>query len=141
MPTRELNTADVRRLGSAKAAVSLAQTVNFDFGTPDDLNIPALSNFKHGDTILVVFTATTSGTTDRVTFSVQDAADSSGSIGTPATAITDGTLTTLGPTTAVAHTAVRLQSGRPWLRCRVTSVGTTDSWVATCQVFAVSPSV
>ncbi len=136
MPVRTLDKSDVRVLGTAKVTINTATTTSFDFGTPDDLNLAALSGYKHTDKIFVVFTATTAGTTDPVSFVVQDANDSSGSIGTPATAVTDGTLTG-GTGDQYASTAVQLQPGRPWLRCRVTRTGTTDTHVATATVFAV----
>lgn len=133
---RDLFAADVKLLGHAKLSVATAATANFDFGTPDDLNLAALATYHHGYKILAVFTATTAGTTNTIAFSVQDAPDSSGSIGTPATAVTDGTLTG-GTGDQVAHTAVQLQSGRPWLRFRATGNGTTDTFVCTCAVYAV----
>jgi hypothetical protein len=136
MPVRTLDKADVKVLGTAKVSIATATTTSFDFGTPDDLNLAALTGYKHNDKVLVVFVATTAGTTDTVSFVVQDAPDSSGSIGSTATAVTDGTLTG-GTGTQYAQTAVQLQPGRPWLRCRVTSTGTTDTFVATATVLAV----
>jgi hypothetical protein len=145
MPVRDLIDGDLHELGSATVTISTATTTNFDFGTPNDINTalddvlagePGV-NYEHADRILIVFSAVTSGSTDTVSFSVQDAPDSSGSIGTPATAITDGTLTG-GTGTQYAHTAVRLQSDRPWLRCRVTSDGANDTFVAVCQVFGLA---
>jgi hypothetical protein len=76
MTIRDLTTADMRLLGTAKATKNAATTTNFDFGTPDDLNLAALTNYKHGDKVLVVFTATTAGTTDSISFGVLDAPDS-----------------------------------------------------------------
>jgi hypothetical protein len=140
MTVRDLFAADVRLLGHAKVSINTATTTSFDFGTPDDLNLAALSGYHHADKILVVFTATTAGTTDPVSFVVQDAPDSAGSIGATAAAVTDGTLTG-GTGDQVAHTAVQLQAGRPWLRCRVTRTGTTDTHVVTCAVYAVNGSV
>lgn len=138
MTVRDLFAADLKLLGSAKATKNAATTTNFDFGTPDDLNLAALSNYKHGDKILVVFTATTAGTTDSITFGVQDAADSAGSIGTPAAAATDGTLAG-GTADAFLYTTVQLKAGRPWLRCTLTGTGTTDTFACTVMVFAVGP--
>jgi len=145
MPTRDLFAAGLKVLGKSKVSISSATTTNFDFGTPDDINLATVTagapgvNFEHEDRILVVFSAVeTAGSTgtDTVSFSVQDAPDSSGSIGTPATAVTDGTLTG-GTASQYAYTAVRVQPGRPWIRCRVTSTGTTNTFVAACQVFAL----
>ncbi|MFR9804611.1 hypothetical protein ACL02T_20345 [Pseudonocardia sp. RS010] len=136
MPIQDLFSADFKILGSAKVSISSATTSNFDFGTPNDLDLASLSNYEPGDKVLVVFVASTSGSTDIVSFSVQDAPDSAGSIGTPATAVTDGTLTG-GTGDQYAKTAVRLQPGRPWLRCRVTSNGASDTFVAQCVVLAL----
>ena|ERR1700742_4133343 len=138
MPVRTLNASDIRILGQAKVTINTATTTNFDFGTPDDINLAALANYKHGDKLLVIFSATTAGTTDTVSFSVQDANDSAGSIGTPATAVTDGTLTG-GTGDRRTLTAVQIQPGRPWIRCRVTSTGATDTFVASALVCAVGP--
>jgi hypothetical protein len=142
MTVNDLASAGLKRLGSAKVSISsgTVSVTNFDFGTPDDLNLAALTNYKHGDKLLVVFTATATSGSDSITFDVQDAADNAGSIGTPAAAVTDGALTGL-QVDAVAHTFVRVQSDRPWLRCRVTKAGTTSTVVATAQVFAVGPAV
>lgn len=140
MTVRDLFAADLKLLGTAKATKNAATTTNFDFGTPDDLNLAALSNYKHGDKILVVFTATTSGTTDSISFGVSDAPDNAGSIGTPAAASTDGTLAG-GTGDAVCHTAVQLKAGRPWLRCTLTGTGTTDTFTCTAAVYAVGAMV
>jgi len=136
MTVRELFDADLHLLGSAKVTVSTATTTAFDFGTPNDLNMPAVSALKRGDRVFAVFTATTTGTTDTVSFVVQDADDSSGSIGTPATAVTDGTLTG-GTGTQYAHTAIKMQAGRPWLRLAAKSTGATDTFVCTVQVYGL----
>ncbi|MHA3020142.1 hypothetical protein ACXPWS_07680 [Mycobacterium sp. BMJ-28] len=120
-------------------AISTATTTNFDFGTPDDLNLAANPNYRHGDKLLVVFSSTSASATSIVSFSVQDAPDSSGAIGTPATATTDGTLTG-GAGDQYAHTFVRVKSGRPWLRLRVTNSG-TDAHTAIARVFAVGSGV
>lgn len=138
---RDLFAGDVKLLGKAKLSVNAAATSNFDFGTPDDLNLAALlasGTYKHGWKVFAVFTATTAGTTNTIAFSVQDAPDSSGSIGTPATAVTDGTLTG-GTGDQVAFTSVQLQAGRPWLRFRATGNGTTDTFVCVCAVYAIGP--
>lgn len=140
MTVRDLFAADLKLLGSAKVTINSATTTAFDFGTPNDLDLANESGYAHTDKVLVVFAATTAGATDTVSFSVQDAPDSAGSIGVVAAATTDGTLTG-GTGDQHAHTAVQLKAGRPWLRCRVTSTGATDTFVATCQVYAVGTMV
>lgn len=143
MTVNDLASSDLRLLGSAKVSLSSGTVswTNFDFGTPDDLNLATLNNFRHSDKLLVIFTATSASGSDNISFGVQDAADSAGSIGTPADAVTDGTLASLGAADVYAHTFVRVQYGRPWLRCRVTKAGTTSTVVATAQVFAVGSGV
>jgi|WetSurMetagenome_2_1015567.scaffolds.fasta_scaffold51580_3 hypothetical protein len=145
MPVREKIVTDLHLLGQATVTISSATTTSFDFGTPNDINLSTVTgsapglNYKHGDRVLVVFSAVeTAGSagTDTVSFVVQDADDSSGSIGTPATADTDGTLTG-GKGTQYAYASVRLKNNRPWIRCRVTSGGATNTFVSTCQVFGV----
>ncbi|HEX5120358.1 MAG TPA: hypothetical protein VFW65_34685 [Pseudonocardiaceae bacterium] len=136
MTVRDLVGSEVKVLGTAKLSVATAATANFDFGTPDDINLAKNSNYRPGDRILAVFDASTAGTTNTISFSVQDAPDSSGSIGTPAMALTDGTLTG-GTGDQYAVTGVQLQAGRPWLRFRATGNGTTDTFVCQVTVLAV----
>lgn len=140
MTVRDLVSADLRLLGTAKATKNAATTTNFDFGTPDDLNLAALANYKHGDKVLVVFTATTAGTTDSISFGVLDAPDNAGAIGATAAAATDGSLSG-GTSDAVVHTFVQLKAGRPWLRCTLTGTGTTDTFTCTAAVYAVGSQV
>lgn len=140
MSARDLIGAEFKILGKSKVTINSATTTSFDFGTPDDLNFAKLTNFKSADRVVILFDASTAGTTDTVSWVVQDANDSSGSFGTGATAITDGVLTG-GTGDQYVIVGVRLQSGRPWLRCRVTSSGATDTFVAQCTVLALPASV
>lgn len=135
--------AGAELLGSAKVTISTATTTSFDFGTPDDINLAAEANYDHGDRILVILSASTAGTTDSLTWVIQDADDSSGSIGTPAAAEVSFITGALAEETGDAFTvaAVRLKPDRPWLRVRVTSDGTTDTFVTHCIVLAVPSSV
>lgn len=146
MPVRDLISADLNVLGTAAATISSATTTAFDFGTPNDINLatvtagaPGLA-FEHEDRVLVVLSASTSGSTDTVSWSIQDAPDSSGSIGTVATATTSGTLTG-GTGNQFAIASVRVKSDRPWLRVRVTSSGATDTFVTHCTVLGVPAGV
>lgn len=132
-------TEDVRVLGTGTLSIATAVTANADFGTPDDINLAALSaagTYKPGDRILAVFRATTAGTTDAISFSVQDAPDSAGSIGTPVTAETDGVMTG-GTGSQTAVVAVKIKAGRPWMRFRATRVGITDTHLLSVMVLAV----
>lgn len=136
MPVRTGIGSAIKILGASKASISTASTANFDFGTPNDLDLAGLANYEPGDRIVAVFAATTSGTTDTVSFSIQDADDSAGSIGTPAAADTDGTLTG-GTGDTYARASVNLKPDRPWIRARLTSTGATDTFAVTCTVLAV----
>lgn len=134
-------------LGSAELLANATKTVAsngtsaFDFGTPNDINLATAYN--HGDTLLVVLSATrAAGTTDTLTFTIQDADDSAGSIGTPAAAVTSGTIPSFaadsGAINKAGVVAVKLQSGRPWLRVNtVHAGGGTDSFVCHCSVYSV----
>ena len=135
--------AAAKQLGSAKVTINSATTTSFDFGTPDDLNLAALANYRHGDRILVVMSASTAGTTDSLTWVIQDAPDSSGSIGTTAAAVTSAVQGALAAGTAddFSAFAVQVQPGRPWLRCRVTSSGATDTFVTHCTVWSIPSNV
>lgn len=136
MSARSLIGAEIKKLAQAKVTINSATTTSFDFGTPDDLYLPTLAGFTSITRIVIIFDASTAGTTDTVSWVVQDANDSSGSIGTPATAVTDTALTG-GTGDQYAVVGVKLQSGRPWLRCRVTSSGATDTFVAQATVLAI----
>jgi hypothetical protein len=91
MSARELIavTENVRILGSATFSINSATTTAADFGTPNDLDLEALleaGTLKPGDRILVAISAprTAGAGSDPSSFSIQDAPDSGGSIGTPA---------------------------------------------------------
>jgi hypothetical protein len=143
----ETPTEGWKKIGFAKVTIATATTTNFDFGTPNDINLQTLTaaapglGYPAGARIVAVMSGSTGGTTDSLTFSVQDAPDSSGSIGTPATAVTavapdsDPLAATTGDATCVL--SVQIQPGRPWLRFRVTSSGATDTFVTHCTVYAV----
>lgn len=131
--------AGAETVATSKVTIATATTTAFDFGTPNDVNLAAAANYDPGDRILVVLTASTAGTTDNLTWVIQDADDSSGSIGTPAAATTSAIAGALASTTGDAFCvfAVKLKPGRPWLRVAVTSDGATDTFVTHCTVLAV----
>jgi len=135
--------ANMAKIASSKVTIASATTTSFDFGTPDDINLAALSGYSPGDRILVVLTASTAGTTDSLTWVIQDAPDSSGSIGTTATAVTSVVAGALAAGTGDDYSAfaVQVQPNRPWLRVRVTSGGATDTFVTHCSVYAVPNGV
>lgn len=131
--------ANLTKIASSKVTIATATTTSFDFGTPDDINLATISGYTPGDRILVVLTASTAGTTDALTWVIEDAPDSSGSIGSTAAAVTTAVSGALSAGTADDYSAfaVTVQNGRPWLRVRVTRVGTTDTHVTHCTVWAV----
>lgn len=137
--THKWDLAGAKKLASSKVTIATATTTTFDFGTPDDINLAALANYRPGDRLLVVLTASTGGTTDSLTWVIQDAPDSSGSIGTPATAVTSavGGALAAGTSDDASAIAVQVQPGRPWLRVRVSSSGATDTFVTHCSVYAI----
>ncbi|NIL41601.1 hypothetical protein HCB17_10755 [Salinispora arenicola] len=142
MPARQIIEPELHVLGASTVTVSTATTTDFDFGTPNDINLatttagaPGLA-YQHGNRVLVILSASTSGSTDTVSFAIEDAPDAGGSIGAPATASTTGTLTG-GTGSQFARASVRLQNGRPWLRVSVTSTGATDTFVCHCTVLGI----
>lgn len=114
---------------------------NFDFGTPNDIDLASNANYNPGDRVLIVLAGRTAAgqTTDAVTWAIYDAPDSAGSIGTPAAAdlsIIDGAL--VGAVTEDSLVAaVKLQPGRPWIRVSADMQGTTDDYHVSCVVLAV----
>jgi hypothetical protein len=143
MGTVRYDMAAMTKLASSKVTIATATTTSFDFGTPDDINLAAITGYTPGDRILVILTASTAGTADSITWVIQDADDSSGSIGTPATAVTAVVAGALAAGTSddASAFAVKIQPGRPWLRIRVTSSGATDTVVCHCSVYAVPNGV
>jgi hypothetical protein len=133
--------ASMKVLGVDTLILTDATETDFDFGTPDDINLAAEASYAPGDRILIVFAgrAATGQTTDAVTWAVYDAPDDGGSIGTPATASThviDGAL--VGAVTEdTLVIAVEVQPGRPWIRCSADMQGTTDDYHVSCVVLAV----
>jgi hypothetical protein len=130
----------IKLLGSAKISIATVTTTKVDFGTPDDLNLAALANYRPGDRVLVVIHATTAGTTDTTAFTIKDAPDSAGSIGTTADAAVTMVTGALAGTTGNQYLCaeVQLKAGRPWLSiAAVRASGTTDTLVVTATVFSV----
>lgn len=140
MGTRTALAESVNVLATAKVTIGTATTTSYDFGTPDDIDLASLAGYRPGDRIFVAMSGTSGGNTDDLTFVVQDADDNAGSIGTPATAdvnIADGGTLAGGTGDHFIMLDVELKPGRPWLRFRVTSDGTTDTFVTHCQVMSV----
>lgn len=126
-----------RVLASGTASIATVTTTAVDFGTPNDVKVAVGDNFKPGDRLVAVITASTAGTTDTTTFTVQDAPDNAGSIGTPGTAVTVGALTG-GTGNLFAVVGIKLQAGRPWIRVNaVRASGTTDTHVVRVVLLAI----
>lgn len=141
MGVRDLVGGQLVKLAAAKLTVNSSATTAFDFGTPNDVNLAAAAGapgngYRAGDRLLLVVSSTTAGTTNAIAITVQDADDSSGSIGTPATALTDGTLTG-GTGDRQFLTMVQVQAGRPWIRVNGVGVGATDTHLLTATLYAV----
>ncbi len=140
MTVREMIAEGLNVLGTAKVTISTATTTDFDFGTPNDLDLANLAGYEPGGRVLAIMSASTGGSTDSLTFGVEDAPDSGGSIGTPATAVTtvaDGGTLAGGTGDHFVVVSVKVQPGRPWLRFSVTSDGATDTFETHCTVVAV----
>ena len=133
----------MERLAGASQTIAANATTAFDFGTPDDINLTSLG-LNHGDRVLIHLSAVrAAGTTSTLAFTVQDAPDSSGSIGTPATATTAGTAISFAANSGAVHKSgvisVMVKAGRPWLRINaVHGVGGTDSFQCHCTVYGVA---
>jgi len=133
----------VRKLGYAKGSIATVTTTALDFGTPNDLYLPDL--IEHGERVMVVLTNTTGGTSDTTGWTIQDADDDDGSIGTPATAATTvvaGTALAGGTGDRQSVVEVTVNPERPWLRINTTrAAGTTDTTVVSALVLAVPANV
>lgn len=127
-------------VASTNQAISSATTSSFDFGTPDDINTADLPGYVPGARLLVVLTASATGTTDSLTWVIQDAPDNgSGSIGSTATAVTNVVSGALAAGTGSDCTvvAVKIQPGRPWIRIRATSNGANDTFTLHATVLQI----
>lgn len=133
--------ADIN-MRSASQVIATNGTVAFDFGTPNDINLAA-TTFEPGDRVLVIISALrAAGTTSSLAFTIQDAPDSAGSIGTPASATVIGTLPTMATDSGAVHTSgavsVVVKQGRPWIRVNaVHGTAGTDSFQCHCQVVGI----
>lgn len=142
MSTTVRKAPGVKVLGFDTLILTDATETNFDFGTPNDINLAANAGYDPGDRIVVVCTgrAAAAQTTDAVTWVIYDAPDDgTGAIGTPAAAtITaiDGAL--VGAVTEDSLVAaVHVTNGRPWIRVAADMQGTTDDYHVSALVLAV----
>lgn len=141
MPVKTKISSKIVKIGAARISTTDPETVYFDFGTPDNINLAAATGapgfgYRPGDRVFVTLSTDSDGTNNTITLVVQDADDAAGSIGTPATAITDGTLLS-GVGDNQLQTSVVVQPGRPWLKIGVTNSSATDTVLCYCTVFAI----
>lgn len=141
---RQITLDAIRAVATAKASIATATTTAFDFGTPNDIDLRS-TNWARGCRLLLILRLTTAGTADTTGWTVQDAPDSSGSIGTPATADTTviaGAALTGGTGDQYAIVAITPKADRPWLRISVTRAsGTTDTTVGSAILLALPNSI
>lgn len=141
---RQTSLDAIRTLGSAKASIATVTTTALDFGTPNDIDLRS-TGWARGCRLLLILRNTTAGTTDTTAWTVQDAADNAGSIGTPATALTTvvaGDTLAGGTGDRYSIIAITPQADRPWIRVNVTrAAGTTDTTVATAILLALPNSI
>ena len=133
----------IRRLGKSKASIATATTTAFDFGTPNDIDLRT-TDWARGCRLLAILHLTTAGTTDTTGWTIQDAPDNAGSIGTPATALTNVIAGALAGGTGDQYAVVEItpQADRPWLRFNVTRAsGTTDTTVGTVTLLALPATI
>lgn len=140
---RNQNLDAIKTIASAKASIATATTTALDFGTPNDIDLRS-TGWSHGCRLLAILRGTTAGTTDTTGFTVQDAADNAGNIGTPATAVTNviSGLLAGGTSDQLCVVEITPQADRPWLRINVTrAAGTTDTVVASAILLALPYSL
>lgn len=127
-------------LGTAKGSVSSVATAALDWGTPNDIDLRR-TNWQAGCRLLLILRSTTGGTTDTTSWTVQDAPDNAGAIGTPATALTTvlaGDALAGGTGDRYSVVAITPQADRPWLRVNtVRASGTTDTTVVSAILLAL----
>lgn len=131
----------MRVLGTAKGSIATVTTTALDFGTPNDIDLRS-TDWARGCRLLLILRSTTAGTTDTTGWTVQDAPDNAGSIGTPATAVTSrvagATALTGGTGDQYMVLAITPQADRPWIRVNMTRAsGTTDTTVVSAILIAV----
>lgn len=136
---------DIRRV-SASQVIAANATTAFDFGTPNDIDLRS-SPYKPGDRIAVLISATrAAGSTSTLSFTIQDAPDNAGNIGTPATAATAGDPPDFATDSGAVHKAaivsVKVKPGRPWLRVNaVHGTAGTDSFQCHCSVLGLANGI
>jgi hypothetical protein len=136
---RNTSLGAIVRLGKAKGSIATVTTTAFNFGAPTDIDLRS-TNWQAGCRLLVILHNTTPGTTDTTGWTIQDAPDNAGAIGTPAAAVTNVIAGALAGGTGDQYcvVAVTPQADRPWLRINLTrAAGTTDTVTGTVTVLAL----
>lgn len=130
-------------LAESTQTIAANATTAFDFGTPNDIYLlDSDYPYRPGDRLLVVLSVVrAAGTTSTLTFTIQDAPDNGGSIGTPAAASTSGETPVYAAGTAGAQNtlaAIQVKADRPWIRINaVHGAAGTDSFQCHCTVLRV----
>lgn len=130
------------KLAGSSQTIASVTTTAFDFGTPNDVNLASLG-LNHGDRVIIHLSAKrAAGTDGTLAFTIQDAADNAGSIGTPATAVTHGTIPSMAADSGAVHVSgvvsVFVQRNRPWLRVNAVEGGSgTDSFQCHVTVYGL----
>lgn len=130
------------KLAYGRLSTTDIETAYFDFGTPDNINLATATTsapglgYRAGDRLLAVITTDSDGTTSAITATILDAPDSSGSIGSTAAAVVDGTLLMGTGDKATAYGIV-VQPGRPWIKIGVSNDNATDTVLCYCTVWAI----
>lgn len=127
--------------GAAQVIAANATTA-FDFGTPNDIDLRDHNIYRPGTRVLVLITALrAAGSTSTLTFTIQDAPDVNGVIGTPAAATVYGAAPAFAAATAGYRSsiaAVKVKDGRPWLRVNaVHGTAGTDSFQCHAVVIGI----
>lgn len=136
MTARSVLGGDWSVLAKAKVSINGTSNVYFDWGTPDNIYVPSLSGLRGTDRLVLILDGTTAGTTDTLTWVVEDAPDNAGSIGTTAAASVDTSLVgTTGDNAKVV--GWRWLPERPWLKVGGKGSGATDTWVAQALLLKV----
>lgn len=129
----------IRLIGKAKGSIATATTVAFDFGTPNDIDLRS-TDWARGCRLLAILHNTTTGVTDTTGWTIQDAPDNAGAIGTPATADTNVVSGALAGGTGDQFCVVAItpKADRPWIRINLTrAAGVTDTVTGSVTLLAL----
>lgn len=133
----------IKLLGKTKGSIATATTTALDFGTPNDIDLRS-TNWAAGCRLLLILDNTTAGTTDTTGWVIEDAPDSSGSIGTTAAAVTNVLSGALAGGTGDQYAVVEItpQADRPWIRVSLhRAAGTTDTVIGSAVLLGLPAAI